>query len=82
MSVSNICCAGTVHSRPTLSFVTVPATALSIDKEIYWKEFPLEFSPLRKYMKDFTRLSVANLVKDSNAAELREINYNTDKNLG
>lgn len=56
-----------------LAFVTAVATALSIDKEIYWKEFPLEFSPLRKYMKDFTRLSFANLVIGSRAAELRDI---------
>jgi hypothetical protein len=53
-----------------LSFVTLGAAALGIDKEIYWKEFPLEFSPVRKYMKDFTRLSFANLVIGSSAAEL------------
>jgi len=71
-----------VHSRPLLSFVTPEAATLWIDNEIYWKEFPLEFSPLGKYTQDFTRLSVANLVIGSSAAELRDINYTPDDNLG
>ena len=61
---------GNLHSRPLLSFVMLAASTLWIDKEIYWEEFPLEFSPLRRYVKDFTMLSVANLVIGCSTVEL------------
>ena len=65
--MSNMCCARVVEGWFT-AVVVVAATALRIYKETYWKDFQLGLSPLRKYMKDFTSLSVANLVIGSRAS--------------